>query len=489
MKLTLKIIILFLVVACGLVGVSGYLSVQREVAFFEVEMSARHGRLVKAVEPMLRDAWRSAGRGGMMQFVARIEGHKHQVRIRWVWLDDTVDDATRPVAPTQELASVRTGQPDSVSVREADGEGLYCSYFPVELGDGRLGALELSESLARRDQYTHDTIMRTILLMGALTAAAVLLVAVTGLRLIAQPLQALIQKTQQVASGDLRTPVIVGGSDELAQLATALNQMCENLDTSQQAVQRESARRIEAMEQLRHGDRLKTVGRLASGVAHELGTPLNVVSGRAGLIAGGNLGAEDVIKSAKAIQAEATRMTGIVQQLLNFARRSTPKQTLCDLNSVIDLTVSLLEPIIKKKNAQVSITNRLAEGITVNIDAAQMQQVFSNLLMNALQSRDAGVAIQIAAQRCDARSPELSGNKPIRCVRITVADNGEGISDADLPHIFEPFFTTREFGQGTGLGLSISHGIVSEHGGWMTVESIPGEGTTFAVFLPVEVDL
>ena len=72
------------------------------------------------------------------------------------------------------------------------------------------------------------------------------------------------------------------------------------------------------------------------------------------------------------------------------------------------------------------------------------------------------------------------------CVRITVTDNGDGISEADLPHVFEPFFTTRDIGQGTGLGLSIAHGIVAEHGGWMTVQSKPGAGTTFAVYLPVE---
>ena len=109
--------------------------------------------------------------------------------------------------------------------------------------------------------------------------------------------------------------------------------------------------------------------------------------------------------------------------------------------------------------------------------------------MNALLSRDAGVAVQIATQRGDASSSELSGHQSRRCVSITVTDNGTGISDVDLPHVFEPFFTTREIGQGTGLGLSISHGIVSEHGGWMTVVSRLGEGTTFAVFLPVEVDL
>ncbi len=486
MKLTLKIILLFLVVSCGLVGFSGYLSVHREIDFFEKEMTAHHGRLVTAVEPMLRDAWRAAGRGGMLQLVGGIEGDEQQVRIRWVWLDETVDEATRPVVSQQTLAGFPVGHLKSVRVREASRSGLYCSYYPVELGDGRLGALEMSESLARRDQYTRDTVTRTIFLMGALIAAASLLVAVVGIRLIGQPLQALMHKTQQVANGNLRTPVIIGGSDELAQLAMALNQMCEKLDASQQAVQRETAQRIEAMEQLRHGDRLKTVGRLASGVAHELGTPLNVVSGRAGLIAGGNLGGQDIITSAKAIQAEASRMTGIVQQLLNFARRSTPKQLPCDLNSLIDVTISLMEPIIKTKNAQVSFTEKLPHGIKVSIDAAQIQQVFSNLLMNALLSKASGVIVQLAAHRCDADASESSRSHGVRYVRITVTDNGDGITEVDLPHVFEPFFTTRDIGQGTGLGLSIAHGIVAEHGGWMTVQSVRGQGTTFAVVLPLE---
>ncbi len=489
MKLTLKIIVLFLIVACCLVGFSGYLSVQREIAFFEEEMTARHGRLLTAIQPMLLDAWRSAGRGGMLRFMASIEGDEQQVRIRWVWLDATADDATRPVAPPESLSQISSGQLTSVSVRTTDGSGLYCSYYSVALGDGRRGALEMSESLARRDQYTRSTVQRTFGLMVAMIIAAMLLVAVVGLRLIGRPLQALVRKTQQIAAGDLRTPVRVRGSDELSALAQALNDMSAELDSSQQAVHRESAQRIDAMEQLRHGDRLKTVGRLASGVAHELGTPLNVVSGRAGLIISGKLSNEDVIRSAKLIQDEATRMTGIVRQLLNFARRSSPKQTLCDLNTVIDRTVSLMEPIVKTRHAQIEITNRLPDGVSVNIDAAQMQQVFSNLLMNALLSKEADVTVQIDSCCCDARSQESSGSQPIHCVRTAVTDNGNGITQTDLPHVFEPFFTTRDPGQGTGLGLSISHGIVAEHGGWMTVESVPGEGTTFAVYLPVEVSL
>lgn len=486
MKLTLKIILLFLVVACGLVGVSGYLSVQREIAFFEEEMTARHGRLVTAVEPMLLDAFRSAGRGKLLQFVAGIEGDEQQVRIRWVWLDETTDTATRPVAGRAALATIAVGQLTSVRDDATRRAGLYCSYFPVELGDGRLGALEMSESLTRRDQYTRDTIKHTAMLMGALMVAGVLLVAVVGVRLIGQPLQTLILKTEQVANGDLRTPVMVPGSDELALLAKSLNQMCEKLDASQRAVLRESAQRLEAIEQLRHGDRLKTVGRLASGMAHELGTPLNVVSGRAGLIAAGQLAGDDVAKCAQVIQSETARMTTIVRQLLDFARRSTPKRSVCDLNSLVDRTVSLMESIVKKRQAEVAITNRLPSGIAVQVDAAQIQQVLSNLLMNAVLSRDAGVLVRIVMDSCETRPPEVSGSIPIRCARITVTDNGEGISEADLPHVFEPFFTTREVGQGTGLGLSIAHGIVAEHGGWMTVESVRGKGTSFAVYLPVE---
>ena len=171
----------------------------------------------------------------------------------------------------------------------ADGIGLYCSYFPFALPDGRLGALEIAESLVPRDQYTRDTIVRTVTLMAAMVGATGLVVALFGVKIIGQPLQALIEKTKRVAEGDMTTPVYVGGNDELSMLAKALNQMGEKLHESQQQVLKEAAQRIEAMEQLRHGDRLKTLGRLASGVAHELGTPLNVITGRAGLIAGGRL--------------------------------------------------------------------------------------------------------------------------------------------------------------------------------------------------------
>ncbi|MDA1232603.1 MAG: ATP-binding protein, partial [Planctomycetota bacterium] len=144
------------------------------------------------------------------------------------------------------------------------------------------------------------------------------------------------------------------------------------------------------------------------------------------------------------------------------------------------------------------------DNISVSFDAAQMQQVFSNLVMNAILSKESGVEVQISAAAVSVAevaesfgaSPEaskLAANSVTpntrSVVRIVITDNGNGIGPDDLPQVFEPFFTTRDVGQGTGLGLSIAHGIVTEHGGWMMVDSVLEEGTTFKVFLPIEVEV
>ena len=125
--------------------------------------------------------------------------------------------------------------------------------------------------------------------IGGMAAVAVGMVYLAGLRWIARPLQQLTDKTRRAGAGDFSRPVSVSGRDELAELATALNQMCEQLSRQQEQIDAETAKRLTALEQLRHADRLKTVGRLAAGIAHELGTPLNVISGRAALIASGHV--------------------------------------------------------------------------------------------------------------------------------------------------------------------------------------------------------
>jgi signal transduction histidine kinase len=225
---------------------------------------------------------------------------------------------------------------------------------------------------------------------------------------------------------------------------------------------------------------------LAAGIAHELGTPLNVVSGRAGLIASGRLTPEDVHTSALAIKSEAERITAIIRQLLDFARRNTPQRKCVDLNEVIRRTQELLQPIAEKRNCTLRIESHVSP-LMMQVDAGQMQQLFTNLLVNAGEAMPQGGPVEVVICRELVTPPSRTGLGAGEYARVDVRDQGEGMAPEIIEQIFEPFFTTKPVGEGTGLGLSIAYGIVQEHGGWIDVRSEQGKGSCFSVYLPVEV--
>ena len=261
--------------------------------------------------------------------------------------------------------------------------------------------------------------------------------------------------------------------------------MCRKVAESQATIREETARRVAAMEQLRHADRLKTVGRLASGIAHELGTPLNVIAGRAGLIASGKLASEEVAQSAVAIKSETEKITRIIRQLLDFARRGASHRTAVDLGPVVRQIMELLATLAEKRHVGLRFEDPGA-AMVVEADPGQIQQVLTNLIVNAIQAMPAGGNVEIAMRRQRAASPEGDRASEKNFLCISVRDHGVGISEEHMQHLFEPFFTTKPVGEGTGLGLSIAYGIVQEHGGWIDVTSRPGEGSCFTVFLPAE---
>jgi signal transduction histidine kinase len=250
----------------------------------------------------------------------------------------------------------------------------------------------------------------------------------------------------------------------------------------------ETAERLAAMEQLRHADRLRTVGRLAAGLAHELGTPLNVVSGRAGLIASGKLEPDEILHSAATIKTEADRITEIVRQLLDFARRRQPKRVALDLRIIARRTVELLQPLAAKRDIVVRLIDD-EDPVSACIDQDQIQQVLTNLVMNAIQAVDSGGEVRLRLGSELRPDNGFADTEPSDYARIAVEDQGMGISEEQLEHIFEPFYTTKDVGEGTGLGLSIAHGIVQEHQGWIDVSSSPGMGTCFTVYLPKESEI
>ncbi len=246
-------------------------------------------------------------------------------------------------------------------------------------------------------------------------------------------------------------------------------------------VERERSGRELAVEQLRHAERLNIIGKLAAGVAHELGTPLNVISGSAEMLQTSELNQANIRKYSSAILDQTRKMTVIIRHLLDFGRRGGASRVTVDLNDVVTHAVELLLPMAKRRSCQL-VVERFERSVPVIVNPAELEQVFSNLLMNALQAMSAGGHARV---RVTLETRETAGAtfRPFACV--VVQDDGQGIDARDLEHVFDPFFTTKGVGEGTGLGLSVSYGIIQDHAGSIEVSSVKGEGASFAVLLPL----
>ena len=249
---------------------------------------------------------------------------------------------------------------------------------------------------------------------------------------------------------------------------------------------------VERTEQLQHSNRLATVGQLAAGVAHELGSPLQVIAGRAKMIATGETTGDEAREAGKLILEQSRRMAGIISGLLGFARRQPPQRAMTDLETIARDVHRMLEPIAKKKAVVFELA--VTERHEIRVDRQQIQQALTNLVMNALQAVSSGghVGISVDFHR-RLRLPDHSGVGPLPepargpiedVTGLHVVDDGLGIDSKDQLRMFEPFFTTKDVGEGTGLGLAVAHGLVRDNGGWITVESERGHGARFSIYFP-----
>ncbi len=231
--------------------------------------------------------------------------------------------------------------------------------------------------------------------------------------------------------------------------------------------------RVRLEEQLQQREKLSSIGLLAAGVAHEINTPLTGVSSYTQMLLG--MLAETDPKHAllQKIRRQTDRATGIVNNLLNFSRTGGATDFVeVNLARVLDDTLQLLEPQLRQ--SRVEIAREYAGDLPrVYGNAGKLQQVFTNLLLNARDAIPDGgcITLRAASDERDALTVEVS-------------DNGIGIAPENVARIYDPFFTTKGVGRGTGLGLAVSYGIVQEHSGHIAVESAPGRGTTFRITLP-----
>jgi signal transduction histidine kinase len=479
MKLVPRLTIAFMLGTTSVLAVDGYVNVQREVEIFQLERTDDVRQVGKTIA---RDVERIAGAEGAeraLAFVRQADIEERPLRIRWVWFDAPPGDPQHPdVLPASAEAEPRLG----VYGHDVHGEGRYYLFFPAALPGSRKGALEVSRLESRVKDFTQRT-FRSIMAMTALAAAVSACVALAaGRLLVGGPMRAIMVQARRVGAGDFSGRLDAGNEDELGELAREMNAMCDRLAEARARLADETRARIATLEQLRHADRLSTVGRLAAGIAHELGTPLNVIGGRAKMILSNGAVPARAGENARIVVEQAERMTGIIRQLLDFARPRSPDRARHDARELARKALDLLTPLAGKKD----VTLALDPGpeAVVEVDAAQIQQALTNLLVNAIQAmkKPGTVRVEIARER--AAPPPEAGIPEGEFVRVTVHDEGEGVSPDNISRIFEPFFTTKDVGEGTGLGLPVSYGIIREHGGWISVESELGSGSRFAIHLP-----
>jgi signal transduction histidine kinase len=234
---------------------------------------------------------------------------------------------------------------------------------------------------------------------------------------------------------------------------------------------------------MRHAERLASVGRFASGIAHELGTPLNVVSARAKMVASDLQQNPQTRAHARVIGEQASRMTDMIRQLLDLSRRRSTRMGAVNVGQCVRSAAEMLSPVASARRVAIDV-DAPATPLVVRLDPGEAQQVLTNVVLNAVQASHDGGRVRVSVEERRASPPAMRGGDEGRYVRILIADQGEGIAAEDLPHVFEPFFTTKGPGEGTGLGLAIAEGIVQDAGGWIEVRSEHGRGTEMAIHLP-----
>lgn len=312
----------------------------------------------------------------------------------------------------------------------------------------------------------------TVMVLPAILAlvAAGALIAIYFTLVVGRRIGALSHAIRRVQAGDLTAKVPQDDHDELGRLGESFNVMVARLGDAQRQLEDRHAAEI------RRAEHLAALGKVAAGIAHEINNPLAGMQNCVRTLLKGTIDERRRARYLEMLREGLARIDRIVSQLLNFARESPPRLARTDLAAVVTDALALVEHEVQARNIVCAVA--FEPGLPALVaDARQLEQVFLNIVMNALEAMPPGGTITITAgvRRRDGD----------RFVEARIADTGVGIPPENLPRVFDPFFTTKEVGNGTGLGLSVSYGIVKAHGGAIEVESEVGKGSTFVVVLPV----
>jgi signal transduction histidine kinase len=484
MGLKLRLILVLIIPPIFAVGVYGLIRVRAERAELVAETERNVILLAEAIQATVERALRDSRASELHGVVTDIVKDKEQIdRIRIFdrWLQPAAVSSRRSLGedvPADMLRRVaETGKGEGFSAGRGKTQ-VFSYILPISpTGGGIVGTMEVTHQMSsvadRIRSATWDIAVR-------LTLLAISMTLLTGLvlqREVLRPLSQLMDGIRNLGRGESAKPLPVERRDELGRVAEAFNTMAAQLQTARHELVLETEHALDLEQQLRHSATLAVAGRLASGLAHEIGTPLNIISGRAEYILQ-NLPAGDTLRDElNVIVGQIDRISAMIRSLLDTVRPVKPEIQPTVLKEVTDSLLVLLEHTARRHGVtlDVSIPGDLPP---VRADRNQLQQVLINILMNAFEAARPIGNVRVRARR--ARRATRTG------VEIEVRDTGPGIPASILPRIFEPFFSTKPPGEGTGLGLPICRDILKSLGGEITVEGAPGAGATFLIWLAEE---
>jgi two-component system NtrC family sensor kinase len=347
-----------------------------------------------------------------------------------------------------------------------------------------LGVLDVTVSLeemsAQMATYRNGIVFFTFSLLTIL----VLSLAALTQKVINRPVRQLLQHTRKLAAGDLESRVENTSGDEMGELAESFNIMALNLKNAQRELKewgstletkvQERTLEIQHMQaELFQSEKLAALGEMSAGIAHEINNPLTGILMYGSMLYNDPRLEPELKEDLAVILRETKRCGGIVRGLLEFSRKSVPQKSMTSISQLMDKTLCLVENQALFFNIRV-IRKYDPLQPDVFLDPNQIEQVFMNLIFNAAHAMQEGGTLTIETGTTD------TGNS----VWVKIHDTGCGIPPENLERIFNPFFSTKGV-HGTGLGLSVSYGVVESHGGQIEVESVPGEGSTFTITLPL----
>lgn len=539
MSIATRVTLLTVLLVTLALGVYGSLSMRGRRAERTADLERQTWLFGSALKVALEAAVQDGLYEDLHRLIERMQAAERNIEVAYLDLlqpgEDAVFAPPSSNAPKSAEQAFRPPSPDAgreerrrrVEItRQPHGEHLYISgrevyAYTLPIHDSKHRMVAIIDLVRDKSELEQEMLRATrdvVMTLGGLAALLAILVSLTVRQEFSAPLLRLVGGIDEVTRGDYTGAILRERNDEVGLLADRFNEMTGSLRDARNEILAGVDAKLQLEQRLRHSDKLATIGQLAANIAHEVGTPLNVIGGRARVMARRAEDPTAVQKNADIIATQAERITKIIQQLLDYARRKAPARSDVDLRKVCASTLDFLEVQLTTRHvvaqlhpfavptppqpethieamvrgeAQPGALKPPAAPIVVG-DSDQLQQVCLNLCINAIQAMPEGGSLDLHLEGIVRRKPGLDKAPPVAYVMLAIADTGIGIDAGDLNRIFEPFYSTKtqdgktgkDGPSGSGLGLSVSAGIVKDLDGWIECERRQTGGTIFRVFLP-----